>query len=82
MRKHAEEWINKAMVRVTPKGAMADIRMYVFPDTHGNLQHIDPKRDGKKGVQQENCPVSDVDDAMMVLRGLWERLTREHEPKK
>lgn len=64
-----EQWLDDADFHETKKGVRFGLRFYVYPDGHGNIQHIDSE--GK--VQQENQPVSDVDEAVRVLRDLWQR---------
>ena len=66
-----EEWLEAADFHKTPKGIRFDLRFYVYPDGHGNIQH----RDSRGVVQQENQPVKDIEEATKVLRDLWERAT-------
>ena len=64
-----EQWLDNADFHETKKGVRFGLQFYVYPDGHGNIQHI-----GSEGkVQQENQPVSDVDEAVRVFRDLWQR---------
>ena len=62
-----DEWLRQFDIHPTPKGARFDLRFYVYPDGHGNIQHVEPEGH----VQQENQPVNDLAEALDVLRALW-----------
>lgn len=65
------EWLNEVEPKPTPKGARLDLRIYVYPDGHGNILL---KSDGNGGQ-----PVGNVDEAASVLKDLWEKASRAHE---
>ena len=64
------EWLDKLpeYARPTERGARIDLRLYVYPDGHGNIQLV--RESGHGGAQQ---PVDRPDEALDALRRLWER---------
>ena len=60
-------WIKQAQFHKTDRGVRLNLRIYVYPDGHGNFQHISP--DGT--VHEESHPVSDVGGAIKVFVALW-----------
>jgi len=62
-------WLKSLRIKRTPKGARMDLRIYIYVDGHGHIQHIRPNRT----VDEANCPVNNVEGAAVVLKELWKR---------
>lgn len=60
------DWIEGIEPRCTGKGAALDLRLYVYPDGHGNivLLHAD---------DNSNQPVNDLGEAMQIFEDLWKK---------
>jgi hypothetical protein len=67
-----QDWLRSIQPQRTPKGARLDLRLYVYPDGHGNVI-VQP--DDKFGA-----PVNNIEEAVQVLRDLWEMASNVHEP--
>jgi hypothetical protein len=64
-----DEWLTKIPIRQTPKGARLDLRVYVYPDGHGNFYVEDET--GRSFTNGQ--PVNNPDEAREVLEKLWSR---------
>jgi len=64
-----DEWLNSIPIRQTPKGARLDLRLYVYPDGHGNFYIEDDQ--GK--LFSHSQPVNDPDEARDVIERIWTR---------
>jgi hypothetical protein len=64
--------LSRLQVKITEKGARIGLRIYVYPDGHDNIQHVSPLN----RVEEENCPVNNVDEAVEVFRELWKRSSK------
>ena len=62
-------WLKRLQFHMAEKGGRIGLRIYVYPDGHGPIQHISPS--GK--IDEENCPVNNVDEAASMFRELWRR---------
>lgn len=75
-----DEWMAALPIQGTPKGARLNLRLYVYPDGHGNFCVEDEQRHSIGNPQPVNNPV----EACEVLEKLWNRamsLTPEpHKP--
>jgi len=60
-----DEWLAKIPIHLTPKGARLDLRLYVYPDGHGNFCAEDSSLVGQ--------PVGGPAEARDVLEKLWNR---------
>lgn len=65
--KHSE-WLDEIHPRLTRKGARLDLRLYVYPDGHGNVVVTTG--------QPPSQPVGDPEEAAQLLRDLWEKAAR------
>jgi hypothetical protein len=64
-----EQWITAIPIQQTPKGARLDLRLYVYPDGHGNFCVAD-----EHGALSTNPqPVNNPSEARDVLEKLWTR---------
>jgi hypothetical protein len=64
-----EEWLTTIPIQQTPKGARLDLRLYVYPDGHGNFLIAD--ENGR--VSSEGQPVNNPDEARDILERIWNR---------
>lgn len=67
-----EEWLARLHVEPTDTGARLDLRFYVYPDGHGNIFRLPNTTDG--------ALANNVDQAVDVLREIWLRAQRAHDP--
>ena len=42
LRRNWLKWLSRLQVKPTEKGGRIGLRIYVYPDGHGNIQHISP----------------------------------------
>ena len=64
-----DEWLTTIPIKQTPKGARLDLRLYVYPDGHGNFLIA-----GENGpVSNEGQPVNNPAEARDVLEKIWNR---------
>lgn len=59
------EWLEHIQPQTTKKGARLDLRLYVYPDGHGNIT-----------IQQKgglNQPVNSFDEARRIFEDLWRK---------
>lgn len=64
-----DEWLTTIPIRQTPKGARLDLRLYVYPDGHGNFCIEDEHGQLRNGPQ----PVNNSAEARNVLEQIWTR---------
>jgi hypothetical protein len=64
-----DEWLTKIPIRQTPKGARLDLRVYVYPDGHGNFCIEDEA--GRSFTNPQ--PVNNPGEAREVMEKLWSR---------
>ena len=64
-----DEWLTSIPIKQTPKGAGLDLRVYVYPDGHGNFLVKDENGVVVAGGQPVNNPV----EAHEVLEKIWNR---------
>jgi hypothetical protein len=64
-----EEWLTTIPIQQTPKGARLDLRLYVYPDGHGNFLVEDEKGRSPGNPQPVNSPA----EASEVLEKIWNR---------
>jgi hypothetical protein len=64
-----DEWLTTIPIHQTPEGARLDLRLYVYPDGHGNLCVEDQQGRSVTNPQPVNNPA----EAREVLEKLWER---------
>lgn len=64
-----KQWLDALPFTVNPAGVRLDLRLYIYPDGHGNLVFAGP--DG-------NQPVNDLAEAITVLSDLWQRGQAAH----
>lgn len=64
-----DEWLATVPLRTTPKGTRLDLRLYVYPDGHGNFC-VDDAAGRSFGNAQ---PVNNAAEAREVLESLWTR---------
>jgi len=64
-----EEWLTRIPIQPTPKGARLDLRLYVYPDGHGNFCFEDDKGQSVGDSQPVNNPAEAGD----VLKRIWNR---------
>jgi hypothetical protein len=63
-----DEWLTAIPIQQTPNGARLDLRLYVYPDGHGNFCVED-----EKGRSVGNQPVDNPAEAREVLERIWNR---------
>ncbi len=66
-----ERWLTSADYHDSGKGIRFDLRFYVYPDGHGNIQH----RESTGAVKQDNQPANDIEEAVEILRAMWSTAT-------
>jgi hypothetical protein len=61
-----EKWLRDVAFFKTRKGARLDLRLYIYPDGHGNIHYktLDTGED-------RNQPVSTPREAADILQALW-----------
>src|SRR5260370_29537736 len=64
-----DEWLRTIPIQQTPKGARLDLRLYVYPDGHGNFC-IEDENGQSVGDSQ---PVNNCAEAREVLEEIWNR---------
>lgn len=64
-----DEWLTNIPIQTTPSGARLDLRLYVYPDGHGNFLVEDES--GK--ARMPGQPVNDPTEARDVLEKIWNR---------
>jgi len=64
-----DEWLTQIPIKQTPKGARLDLRLYVYPDGHGNFCVEDDT--GRSSTNPQ--PVNNPNEARDVLEQLWNR---------
>jgi hypothetical protein len=64
-----DEWLTAIPIQETPKGARLDLRLYIYPDGHGNFCVEDEQGRLFGNPQPVNNPV----EACEVLENLWNR---------
>jgi hypothetical protein len=64
-----DEWLTNIPIQQTPQGARLDLRIYVYPDGHGNFLVED--QEGRASTQPQ--PVNNPDEARDVLEKIWNR---------
>ena len=75
MRDHEKDWLSKVVFRKTDKrtgepmkGAVVEVLLRIRADGSGNIF----TRLQQEGGFDNNQPVANLDDAMRVLRAVWE----------
>ena len=68
-----EHWLAQIPFQQTKKGVRLDLRLYIYPDAHGNFFLADA--DGHLG---DGHPVSDRGEAVDVFAELWLRAMNAH----
>lgn len=68
-----EEWLAQIPFQQTKKGVRLDLRLYVYPDAHGNFFVADAE-----GQLGDGHPVTDRGDAVEVFADLWLRAMQAH----
>jgi hypothetical protein len=63
-----DEWIQSLPFKHNPKGLRLDLRLYIYPDGHGNLFTLT-----EDGGEHGNQPVNNLDEAENALRRVWRR---------
>jgi hypothetical protein len=63
-----DEWLTTIPIQQTPNGARLDLRLYVYPDGHGNFCVGD-----QTGQSGGNQPVNNLAEAHEVLERIWNR---------
>jgi hypothetical protein len=71
-----DDWLHDLpnQAHITNSGARIALWLYVYPDGHGVVQYVRP--DGRGGLEQ---PVNHVEEALNVLRDVWDRASRLHD---
>jgi hypothetical protein len=64
-----DEWLTTIPIQQTPQGARLDLRLYVYPDGHGNFC-VEDEQGRSVGNPQ---PVNNPAEAREVLEKLWDR---------
>jgi hypothetical protein len=64
-----EEWLTTIPIQQTPKGARLDLRLYVYPDGHGDFC-VEDEQGRSVGNPQ---PVNNPAEAREVLEKIWNR---------
>jgi hypothetical protein len=61
-----EQWLKNVAFFKTRKGARLDLRLYIYPDGHGNIHYktLDTGED-------KNQPVATIKDAIDALQAVW-----------
>jgi len=57
--------LEKIPFKKTTKGGRMDLRVYVYPGGHGNIDQA--------------FPVNDIEEAVSTFRRLWEAASKAHE---
>jgi hypothetical protein len=75
--RYRADWLDGLAFWKTERGARLDLRIYIYPDGHGNIHYVSPDTN-----QDSNLPVPNAGEAMAVLRQVWERAQElsEHAP--
>jgi hypothetical protein len=73
-----DEWLTGIPIKPTPKGARLDLRLYVYPDGHGDFCVEDEK--GRSSTNPQ--PVNNTAEARDVLERLWNRAMSIKSPSK
>lgn len=66
------EWLEQIRPHMTGKGARLDLRLYIYPDGHGN---IIVRQDDEPGQ-----PVNNFEEARRVLEDLWRKASTSRQP--
>lgn len=64
-----DEWLTNIPIQPTANGARLDLRLYIYPDGHGNFFVED--ENGATGTPSQ--PVNDSAEARDVLEKIWNR---------
>ncbi|HJT36107.1 MAG TPA: hypothetical protein VJ783_29055 [Pirellulales bacterium] len=64
-----DEWLTSLPIQSTPNGVRLDLRLYIYPDGHGNFLVED--ENGK--ARTPGQPVNDSGEARDVLEKIWNR---------
>ncbi len=64
-----DEWLSNLPIHQTPKGARLDLRLYVYPDGHGDFC----AQDETGRVCANPQPVNNPAEARDVLERIWDR---------
>jgi len=64
-----DKWLTSIPIQPTPSGARLDLRLYIYPDGHGNFLVED--ENGK--ARMPGQPVNDPGEARDVLEKIWNR---------
>jgi hypothetical protein len=67
-----DEWLIKLPIEQTPKGARLDLRLYIYPDGHGNFCVQD--QTGRSCANPQ--PVNNPTEAREVLEQIWSSAMR------
>ena len=61
-----EKWLREVAFCKTRKGARLDLRLYIYPDGHGNIRYktLDTS-------EEEDQPVATMREAVDILQALW-----------
>jgi hypothetical protein len=66
-----DEWLTSIPIKKTPRGARLDLRVYVYPDGHGNFLVED--ENGAVVPEGQGQPVNNPAEAHEVLEKIWNR---------
>ena len=64
-----DEWLTTVPIQQTPQGAGSELRLYVYPDGHGDFC----VEDGKGRLCSKPQPVNNPAEAHDVLERIWNR---------
>jgi hypothetical protein len=64
-----DEWLTTVPIQQTPQGARLELRLYVYPDGHGDFC----VEDGKGRLCGKPQPVNNPAEASDVLERIWNR---------
>jgi hypothetical protein len=61
-----EKWLREVAFGKTRKGARLDLRLYIYPDGHGNIRFKT-----LHGSEETDQPVATMMEAVEILQALW-----------
>jgi hypothetical protein len=70
-----DDWLSKLPIQKTPKGARLDLRLYVYPDGHGDFC----AQDESGRIYENPQPVNNPAEARDVLEKIWDHAMSPHE---
>jgi hypothetical protein len=72
-----EDWLNQIPFHQTKKGVRLDLRLYVYPDDHGNMYVTN--REGH--IVGDGRVISDRAEAVEIFADLWLRAMEAHQDR-